>query len=61
MVEEIRPGDRVWFEPGEEHWRGAAPDRFMVHLAIQEVEESGNPAAWGELVTDAEYNGERAT
>jgi quercetin dioxygenase-like cupin family protein len=59
-VEEIRPGDRVWFEPGEEHWHGAAPDRFMVHIAIQEVDESGSPADWGEHVTDAEYGGERA-
>jgi quercetin dioxygenase-like cupin family protein len=55
MVEEIRPGDRVWFEPGEEHWHGAAPDRFMVHIAIQEVDAAGNPADWGEHVTDAEY------
>lgn len=61
MVEEIRPGDRVRFEPGEEHWHGAAPDRFMVHLAIQEVDESGNPADWGEHVTDAEYGGPRAS
>jgi quercetin dioxygenase-like cupin family protein len=54
-VEEIRPGDRVWFEPGEEHWHGAAPDRFMVHTAIQEVDEAGNAATWGEHVTDDEY------
>ncbi len=60
-VEEIRPGDRVRFEPGEDHWHGAAPDRFMVHVAIQEVDESGNPADWGEHVTDEEYAGERAT
>jgi quercetin dioxygenase-like cupin family protein len=60
LVEEIRPGDRVWFEPGEEHWHGAAPDRFMVHVAIQEVDEAGNPADWGEHVTDAEYSAPRA-
>ena len=54
-VEEIRPGDRVFFEPGEEHWHGATPDRFMVHLAIQEVDENGNPANWGDQVTDEEY------
>jgi quercetin dioxygenase-like cupin family protein len=51
----IRPGDRVYFEPGEEHWHGAAPERFMTHFAVQEVDESGSPATWGEHVTDAEY------
>ena len=60
-VEEIRPGDRVWFEPQEEHWHGAAPGRFMTHTAIQEVDESGNPATWGEHVTDAEYEAARAS
>src|ERR1700689_2982858 len=35
-VEEIRPGDRVYFEPGENHWHGAAPKRFMIHIAMQE-------------------------
>src|SRR3954452_23340749 len=54
-VEEIRPGDRVFFEPGEDHWHGAAPDRFMVHIAIQEVDESGSPVSWGEHVSDEEY------
>ena len=54
-VEPIRPGDRVFFEPGEEHWHGAAPNRFMTHLAIARVDEEGNVAAWGEHVTDGEY------
>jgi quercetin dioxygenase-like cupin family protein len=54
-VEVIRPGDRVFFEPGEEHWHGAAPDRFMTHLAIHEVDDDGNAADWGEHVTDEEY------
>ena len=54
-VEEIRPGDRVFFEPGEEHWHGAAPDRFMVHLAMQESDDTGSPVAWGEQVSDEEY------
>jgi quercetin dioxygenase-like cupin family protein len=54
-VEEIRPGDRVFFEPGEEHWHGAAPNRFMTHLALLEVDENGIPAEWGEHVTDEEY------
>jgi quercetin dioxygenase-like cupin family protein len=55
QVEVIRPGDRVFFEPGEEHWHGAAPTRFMAHLAIVEVDDEGHPAAWGEHVTDEEY------
>jgi quercetin dioxygenase-like cupin family protein len=55
-VEAIRPGDRVFFEPGENHWHGSAPDRFMTHLAMLEVDESGNGATWGEHVTDEEYN-----
>src|SRR6476469_1460004 len=41
-VEEIRPGDRVFFEPGAEHWHGAAPDRFMTHLAMLQTDEQGN-------------------
>ena len=55
-VEVIRPGDRVFFEPGEEHWHGAAPDRFMTHLAMLEVDEQGNSATWGEHVSDDEYS-----
>jgi len=54
-VEEIRPGERVFFEPGEEHWHGAAPDRFMTHLAMQEADETGSPVTWLEHVTDEEY------
>ena len=54
-VEVIRPGDRVFFDPGEEHWHGAAPTRFMTHIAMLEVDEDGNPAAWGDHVTDEEY------
>ncbi len=56
QVEVLRPGDRVFFEPGEDHWHGAAPDRFMTHLAMVEVDEEGNPATWGEHVTDEEYS-----
>jgi quercetin dioxygenase-like cupin family protein len=59
-LEEIKPGDRVYFEPGEEHWHGAAPNRFMAHIAIQEVDENGSPVTWGQHVTDDEYNGEPA-
>ena len=54
-VEVIRPGDRVFFEPGEEHWHGAAATRFMVHLAIVHVDDEGIPATWGDHVTDEEY------
>ena len=55
-VETIRPGDRVFFEPGEEHWHGAAPNRFMLHIAIVQVDDEGNAANWGEHVTDDEYD-----
>ena len=56
-VETLQPGDRVFFEPGEEHWHGAAPDRFMSHLALLDVDEEGIPATWGQHVTDEEYGG----
>jgi quercetin dioxygenase-like cupin family protein len=56
QVEVIRPGDRVFFEPGEDHWHGAAPDRFMMHIAMLEVGDDGPPAVWGEHVTDEEYS-----
>jgi quercetin dioxygenase-like cupin family protein len=55
-VEVIRPGDRVFFEPGEDHWHGAAPDRFMTHLAMHEVDDQGSPVTWGKHVTDEEYS-----
>ena len=54
-IEVIRPGDRVFFEPGEEHWHGAAPTRFMAHIAMLDVDDEGNHAAWGEHVSDEEY------
>jgi quercetin dioxygenase-like cupin family protein len=54
-VEIIRPGDRVFFEPGEDHWHGAAPTRFMTHIAMLEVDDEGNPATWGDHVSDEEY------
>src|SRR6478609_6993565 len=56
-VETIHPGDRVFFEPGEEHWHGAAPDRFMTHLAMLDVDDAGKSADWGNHVTDEEYGG----
>ena len=54
-IEVIRPGDRVFFEPGEEHWHGAAPNRFMIHIAMLVVDEEGKPATWGDQVSDEEY------
>jgi quercetin dioxygenase-like cupin family protein len=55
-IEVIRPGDRVFFEPREDHWHGATPDRFMTHLARQDVDDEGSAVTWGEHVTDDEYN-----
>ena len=54
-IEVIRPGDRVYFEPGEDHWHGAAPNRFMTHIAMQEVDEAGSQVRWDEHVSDEEY------
>ena len=58
-VEMIRPGDRVAFEPGEDHWHGATPEHFMTHLAMVEVDDQGIPATWGDKVTDEEYSESR--
>ncbi|KAB1087542.1 cupin domain-containing protein [Neorhizobium galegae] len=55
-VEEIRPGDIVWFEPGEKHWHGAGPDTAMTHIAIAEALD-GKVVDWMEHVTDGEYRG----
>lgn len=60
-IEEIRPGDRVFFEPGEDHWHGATSNRFMTHLALLDVDDEGSVAAWGDHVTDAEYEAANAT
>ncbi|MGH7077597.1 MAG: (R)-mandelonitrile lyase [Acetobacteraceae bacterium] len=57
-VETIRPGDIVWFEPGEKHWHGAAPDCAMTHIAVAEMKD-GSVITWMEKVTDAEYAGEK--
>jgi quercetin dioxygenase-like cupin family protein len=54
-IEVIRPGDRVFFEPAEEHWHGAAATRFMTHLAMLQVDEEGTSANWGPHVTEEEY------
>ena len=60
-IEKIRPGDRVFFEPGEEHWHGAAPDRFMTHIAIQQQAENGSVVTWHDHVSDEEYNTAQAS
>ncbi|HEY7256176.1 MAG TPA: cupin domain-containing protein [Solirubrobacterales bacterium] len=54
-IEVIRPGDRIFFEPGEDHWHGAAPDRFMTHIAMHQLDDEDNAVNWGEPVTDEEY------
>lgn len=54
-IEVIRPGDRVFFEPGEDHWHGASRNRLMTHIAMLDVDDAGNTAAWGPHVTDEEY------
>jgi quercetin dioxygenase-like cupin family protein len=53
-VEEIRPGDVVWFPPGEKHWHGATPTTAMSHIAIQE-KLNGSVVDWMEQVTEAQY------
>ena len=59
-VEEIHPGDVVWFEPDEKHWHGASPTTAMTHIAIQEALD-GLAVVWMEKVTDEQYQaGSRA-
>ena len=53
-VEEIRPGDIVWFEPGERHWHGASPTTAVTHVAIAESLD-GKVVDWMEQVTDEQY------
>jgi quercetin dioxygenase-like cupin family protein len=57
-IEEIRAGDTVRFDPDENHWHGAAPRRFMTHIALQEVDDEGIAAYWGEQVSEADYRAE---
>jgi quercetin dioxygenase-like cupin family protein len=54
QVEEIRPGDVVWFPPGEKHWHGASPTTAMTHIALQET-LNGKVVEWMEKVTDEQY------
>jgi quercetin dioxygenase-like cupin family protein len=58
-IEEIRPGDVVWFEPGEKHWHGASPTGAMTHIAIQEALD-GKVVDWMEKVSDEQYDGKRS-
>ena len=53
-IEEIRPGDIVWFSPGEKHWHGASPTTAMTHIAVQEKLDGKN-VEWLEKVTDEQY------
>ncbi|OOQ56981.1 (R)-mandelonitrile lyase [Mucilaginibacter pedocola] len=53
-IQEILPGDVVWFEPNEKHWHGAAPDKAMSHIAIQE-DVNGEVVTWLAKVTDEQY------
>jgi quercetin dioxygenase-like cupin family protein len=59
-VIEAHPGDTICTAPGEEHWHGAAPDRFMAHLALMEGDGSDEPqTVWGEAVSDSAYQARR--
>jgi quercetin dioxygenase-like cupin family protein len=55
-VEEIRPGDVIWFPPGEKHWHGAAPTTAVTHIAVQEALD-GKVVEWLEQVSEAQYQG----
>jgi quercetin dioxygenase-like cupin family protein len=54
LIEEIRPGDVIWFAPGEKHWHGATATTAMTHIAIQERLE-GKTVDWMEKVNDEQY------
>ncbi|PZU89884.1 MAG: cupin domain-containing protein [Shinella sp.] len=53
-IEEIRPGDVIWFPPGEKHWHGASATVAMTHIAIQEA-QNGKVVDWMEHVSDEQY------
>jgi quercetin dioxygenase-like cupin family protein len=53
-IRDIKPGDTLWFEPGEKHWHGASPNVAMSHIAIQEKQD-GSAADWLEYVSDEQY------
>ena len=58
-LEEIRPGDVIWFPPGEKHWHGAAPTTAMTHIAVVERLD-GKTADWMEKVNDEQYQAPNA-
>lgn len=53
-IEEIRPGDVIWFPAGEKHWHGASPETAMTHIAVNEVQD-GKVVDWLEQVSDKQY------
>jgi quercetin dioxygenase-like cupin family protein len=60
-VRSVDVPDPVIFEAGENHWHGAAPARFVTHLALQEADDSGSPVTWGEHVTEEQYSAAPST
>jgi len=54
-IEDVRPGEMVWFAPGEKHWHGASPGAAMTRIAVQEALD-GKSADWMEHVSDQEYD-----
>jgi quercetin dioxygenase-like cupin family protein len=58
-LEEIRPGDIIWFPLGEKHWHGATPTTAMTHIAIAE-KQGGKSVEWMEKVSDADYSGQQS-
>ena len=59
-IQEIRPGDVVWFPPNEKHWHGASPATAMTHIAIQEALD-GKVVDWMEHVSDEQYGARHST
>ncbi len=59
-IEEIQPGDVVWFPPGEKHWHGASPTTALTHIAVQE-QLDGKNVEWMEQVSDDQYLADRNT
>jgi quercetin dioxygenase-like cupin family protein len=54
-IAQVKPGDRVYFEPGENHWHGASAGRFNTQIAFQETDDTGTHTTWGSHVTDQQY------
>ena len=58
-VEQVTPGDVVWFAPEEKHWHGASPTSAMTHIGISELTVEGKSVDWLEPVSDAQYSTEQ--